>query len=272
MTQQSLAPAAMSLPNASELAAHMNHLHGATVSSGSPLPADGGPVGSAPLQGWRASRRDKSLPSRNSTITQRSLPAALQPSVPLASSGAIHSQSPFTSPPLANRSPIFPVNINGSPQPPPLLFVNQTAQFSTAAGSPPSQGEGSGLGFATFEEHGHSSMSLMPIGRGQKKRKRLPVGEEFEEDSEDRKISDGEYDMTNSRVKGFKELGVTDVPTKSELRPPKQAPSMWQVFFADWLARHKNHSPHDKLNVAQAAKEAGVEYKNLSAEEREVSA
>lgn len=45
---------------------------------------------------------------------------------------------------------------------------------------------------------------------------------------------------------------------------------MWQVFFADWLARHKNHSPHDKLNVAQAAKEAGVEYKNLSAEQREV--
>jgi len=75
-------------------------------------------------------------------------------------------------------------------------------------------------------------------------------------------------------VKGFKEyhLGVTDVPTKSELRPPKQAPSMWQVFFADWLARHKNQSPHDKLNVAQAAKEAGVEYKNLSAEEKEVSA
>ena len=75
-------------------------------------------------------------------------------------------------------------------------------------------------------------------------------------------------------MKGFKEyhLGVTDVPTKSELRPPKQAPSMWQVFFADWLARHKNQSPHDKLNVAQAAKEAGVEYKNLSAEEKEVSA
>jgi hypothetical protein len=47
---------------------------------------------------------------------------------------------------------------------------------------------------------------------------------------------------------------------------------MWQVFFADWLARHKHRSPQDKLNVAQAAKEAGVEYKNLSAEEKEVSA
>lgn len=46
---------------------------------------------------------------------------------------------------------------------------------------------------------------------------------------------------------------------------------MWQVFFADWLARHKNQAPHDKLNVAQAAKEAGVEYKNLSTEQKEVS-
>ena len=199
MTQQSLAPAAMSLPNASELAAHINHFHGVTASSGSPLPPDGAPVGSAPLQGWRASRRDKSLPppiSRNSTITQKSLPAALRSPVPLASSGTIHGQSPFTSPQLAIRSPIFPVNSNSSPQPPPLLFVNQTAQFSTAAGSPTSQGEGSGLGFATFEEHGHSSTSVLPIGRGQKKRKRLPISEDFEEDSEDRKISDGEYDMS----------------------------------------------------------------------------
>ncbi len=199
MTQQSLAPAAMSLPNESELAAHMNHFNGATASSGSPFPPDGGPVGSAPLQGWRASRRDKSLPpplSRNSTITQKSLPAALRSPVPLPSSGTIHGQSPFTSPQLAIRSPIFPVNTNSSPQPPPLLFVNQTAQFSTAAGSPTSQGEGSGLGFATFEEHGYSSTSLLPIGRGQKKRKRLPISEEFEEDSEDRKISDGEFDMT----------------------------------------------------------------------------
>ena len=203
MTQQSLAPAAMSLPNASELSAHMNHLYDATASSGSPFPPDGGPVGSAPLQGWHPGRRDTSLPpplSRNSTITQKSLPAALQPPVPLASSGATHCQSPFTSPPLATRSPIFPVNTNGSPQPPPLLFVNQTAQFSTTGGSPPSQGEGSGLGFATFDEYGHSSTSLLRIGRGQKKRKRLPINEEFEEDSEDRKISGGECDHAQFAV------------------------------------------------------------------------
>jgi hypothetical protein len=47
---------------------------------------------------------------------------------------------------------------------------------------------------------------------------------------------------------------------------------MWQAFFADWLARYKHRSPQDKHNVAQAVKEAGGEYKNLSAEEKAVSA
>jgi hypothetical protein len=64
---------------------------------------------------------------------------------------------------------------------------------------------------------------------------------------------------------------MTDVPTKSELRPPKQAPSMWQIYFADWLQEHKTRHPHDKLNVAQAAKEAGQLYKTLNAEAKEVS-
>jgi hypothetical protein len=77
--------------------------------------------------------------------------------------------------------------------------------------------------------------------------------------------------VTELKVSDESPLAVPDVPVKSALRPPKQAPSMWQVFFADWLAQHKNRSPHDKLNVAQAAKEAGVEYKNLSAQEKEVS-
>jgi len=208
MTQQPLAPAAMSLPDASELAAHMTHFHSVTANSGSPLLSNGGQIGSVPLQGWRASRRDKSQPpplSRNSTITQKSLPAALRAPPPHASSLPIHSQSPFTSPPQPTRSPIFPVNTDGSPQPPPLLFVNQTAQFSTAAGSPPSQGEGSGPGFATLEEQGYSSTLPLRIGRGQKKRKRLLISEEFEDDSEDRKISDGESDRDQFPVKDFEE-------------------------------------------------------------------
>jgi hypothetical protein len=59
------------------------------------------------------------------------------------------------------------------------------------------------------------------------------------------------------------------VPTKSALRPPKLAPSAWQLYFTDWIQRHQASS-HKKLNVAQAAKEAGQEYAKLSSEEKEV--
>ena len=52
------------------------------------------------------------------------------------------------------------------------------------------------------------------------------------------------------------------------MRPPKLAPSAWQLYFTDWIQRHQATSPK-KLNVAQAAKEAGQEYQRLSAEEKE---
>ena len=58
-------------------------------------------------------------------------------------------------------------------------------------------------------------------------------------------------------------------PHKSLLRPPKLAPSAWQLYFTDWIQRHQATSTR-KLNVAQAAKEAGVEYARLSPEEKEV--
>ncbi|KAH9077043.1 hypothetical protein EDB83DRAFT_2347925 [Lactarius deliciosus] len=58
------------------------------------------------------------------------------------------------------------------------------------------------------------------------------------------------------------------VPHKSLLRPPKLAPSAWQLYFTDWIQRHQASSTR-KLNVAQAAKEAGVEYARLSAQEKE---
>ncbi|KAI0268130.1 hypothetical protein BC834DRAFT_923240 [Gloeopeniophorella convolvens] len=57
-------------------------------------------------------------------------------------------------------------------------------------------------------------------------------------------------------------------PQKSLLRPPKLAPSAWQLYFTDWIQRHQASSTR-KLNVAQAAKEAGVEYARLSPEEKE---
>ena len=59
------------------------------------------------------------------------------------------------------------------------------------------------------------------------------------------------------------------VPQKSLLRPPKLAPSAWQLYFTDWIQRRQATSPK-KLNVAQAAEEAGQEYARLSTEEKEV--
>ncbi|KAF9263721.1 hypothetical protein L218DRAFT_864919 [Marasmius fiardii PR-910] len=58
------------------------------------------------------------------------------------------------------------------------------------------------------------------------------------------------------------------VPLKSTLRPPKLAPSAWQLYFTDWIQRQQALNTR-KLNVAQAAKEAGQEYASLSAEEKE---
>ncbi|KAJ6490272.1 putative HMG1 protein [Mycena vitilis] len=57
-------------------------------------------------------------------------------------------------------------------------------------------------------------------------------------------------------------------PLKSMLRPPKLAPSAWQLYFTDWIQRQQASSTR-KLNVAQAAKEAGQEYASLSEEEKE---
>ncbi|KAJ7930093.1 hypothetical protein B0H13DRAFT_1595724, partial [Mycena leptocephala] len=57
-------------------------------------------------------------------------------------------------------------------------------------------------------------------------------------------------------------------PMKSMLRPPKLAPSAWQLYFTDWIQRQQASSSR-KLNVAQAAKEAGQEYASLSEEEKE---
>jgi hypothetical protein len=56
---------------------------------------------------------------------------------------------------------------------------------------------------------------------------------------------------------------------KSVLRPPKLAPSAWQLYFTDWIQKQQASGTR-KLNVAQAAKEAGQEYACLSPSEKEV--
>ncbi|KAH9482531.1 HMG1/2-like protein [Psilocybe cubensis] len=59
-----------------------------------------------------------------------------------------------------------------------------------------------------------------------------------------------------------------DSPLKSVLRPPKLAPSAWQLYFTDWIQKQQASGTR-KLNVAQAAKEAGQEYACLSPAEKE---
>jgi hypothetical protein len=58
------------------------------------------------------------------------------------------------------------------------------------------------------------------------------------------------------------------LPQKSFLKPPKLAPSAWQLYFTDFIQKAQANTTK-KLNVAQAAKEAGQEYANLSAAEKE---
>ena len=54
------------------------------------------------------------------------------------------------------------------------------------------------------------------------------------------------------------------------MRPPKLAPSAWQLYFTDWIQKQQASGTR-KLNVAQAAKEAGQEYACLSNAEKEAS-
>ncbi|KAJ3826427.1 putative HMG1 protein [Lentinula raphanica] len=76
--------------------------------------------------------------------------------------------------------------------------------------------------------------------------------------------------VSNSSVEDHEKADKPNdtVPTKSALRPPKLAPSAWQLYFTDWIQRQQASNTR-KLNVAQAAKEAGQEYASLSAEEKE---
>jgi len=78
----------------------------------------------------------------------------------------------------------------------------------------------------------------------------------------------GELTPPSPGADAEKSLSKDDAPHKSALRPPKLAPSAWQLYFTDWIQRHQASSTK-KLNVAQAAKEAGQEYAALSTAEKE---
>ncbi|KAG8777306.1 hypothetical protein FRC12_000440 [Ceratobasidium sp. 428] len=60
-------------------------------------------------------------------------------------------------------------------------------------------------------------------------------------------------------------------PPPPGLHPPKRAPSAWQLFFTEYIQNYKKVNPRGNLNVAQAAKDAGVMYKALTPEQKEAS-
>ena len=106
-----------------------------------------------------------------------------------------------------------------------------------------------------------------------RRRKRLP------QDEPPKDLKSSEYrTCISDHIRAFCDCRHADyfiisdvVPLKSALKPPKLAPSAWQLYFTDWIQRHQATSTR-KLNVAQAAKEAGQEYANLTAEEKEACA
>lgn len=55
---------------------------------------------------------------------------------------------------------------------------------------------------------------------------------------------------------------------RSHLKPPKQAPSAWQVYFTEELQKMKAASPGERLNVAHVAKDAGQRYAALPEERK----
>ncbi|KAK1921340.1 hypothetical protein DB88DRAFT_475231 [Papiliotrema laurentii] len=93
--------------------------------------------------------------------------------------------------------------------------------------------------------------------------------------------TEDEEEKDGKKKKGKKEeveKPVPKPPAKSHLHPPRQAQSMWQLFFTDELNKAKaaaasGNSPggtphHAKLNVAQIAKDAGIAYANLTPEQK----
>lgn len=94
---------------------------------------------------------------------------------------------------------------------------------------------------------------------------------------------EGEKKEKGSKSKKGKkeeEKPAPKVAAKSHLKPPRQAPSAWQLFFTDELNKAKavaaaeagttpGGTPiHPKLNVAQIAKDAGAAYAALSEERK----
>lgn len=100
-------------------------------------------------------------------------------------------------------------------------------------------------------------------------KRRSPPEDEQESRSSERDKSRKSYPYSVPLMRRRLRAPVGIAPLKSTLKPPKLAPSAWQLYFTDWIQQHQATSSK-KLNVAQAAKEAGLEYARLTTEEKEV--
>lgn len=62
---------------------------------------------------------------------------------------------------------------------------------------------------------------------------------------------------------------VRNGPLRSQLKPPKQSLSAWQLFLTEQLQRVKADAPTEPLNVALLTKEVGHRYANLPDEKKQ---
>ena len=126
----------------------------------------------------------------------------------------------------------------------------------------------------------------MPAGaKKHKKDKKSGIVDPAEYQGLGKRLADSGEDDGDERKEGkSKKKGKKEeekfpkLPAKSQLHPPRQAQSAWQLFFSDELNKAKaaaaqDASPggtlhHAKLNVAQIAKDAGASYANLDEEQR----
>jgi len=157
--------------------------------------------------------------------------------------------------------------ITSSPVPQLLHPPNESDNFATQR---PQRGRNNSLPAHTIFQSSSAPSGFQvhtpPLTRGYSRRAES-VGMDDDHDAtigRKRKTSDVPVEPSASGDR----TRQAEVPQKSLLRPPKLAPSAWQLYFTDWIQRHQASSTR-KLNVAQAAKEAGVEYARLSPEEKE---
>ncbi|KAG1906943.1 uncharacterized protein F5891DRAFT_940143 [Suillus fuscotomentosus] len=119
----------------------------------------------------------------------------------------------------------------------------------------------SGLGFQSSSAPIHTAMPSMTRNYSSRRGDSVSV-------SDDRDATVRRKKRLSTEELSREDKSVDSAPLKSILKQPKLAPSAWQLYFTDWIQRHQATSTR-KLNVAQAAKEAGQEYANLTPEEKE---